>query len=392
MAYFVPYIDDSGLHIPTYQDIMDYLEEQVRLIFGNDIYLGDDAQDYQLLSVFAAKLFDVMQLAELNYNNRSPATASGAALDTLVAINGLQRQPATASTATVTLTGTAGAVISRGAVQQVSTGYLWSLPASVTIGSDGTAEALATCQQLGPTIAVPGDLSIIATPTAGWVSVTNAAAADLGRAVETDAELRARQAQSVANPSQTIIESLQGGIASLPGVSLVKVYQNDTNETDSNGLPPHSIEAVVEGGEDYDIAYQINLRKDDGVSTNGTESETVVDTMGQSHTINFSRPTQTPIYVSMTIKPLVGYKGSDSIKAAVAAYINALGIGEDVYAAAIMVAAMQTMTSISAPEFNITTLQLGTSASPSGTADIAIGYRAKATCTADNIVVTEAGS
>ena len=392
MAYFAPYIDASGLHIPTYQDIMDYLEEQVRLIFGNDIYLGDDAQDYQLLSVFAAKLYDVMQLAELNYNNRSPATASGAALDTLVAINGLQRQPATASTATVTLTGTAGAVISGGAVQQVSTGYLWSLPASVTIGSDGTAEALATCQQLGPTIAVPGDLSIIATPTAGWVSVTNAAAADLGRAVETDAELRARQAQSVANPSQTIIESLQGGLASVPGVSLVKVYQNDTDTVDANGLPAHSIEAVVEGGDDYDIAYQINLRKDDGVSTNGTESETVVDTMGQSHTINFSRPTQTPIYVSMTIKPLVGYKGSDSIKAAVAAYINALGIGEDVYAAAIMVAAMQTMTSISAPEFNITTLQLGTSASPSGTADIAIGYRAKATCTVDNIVVTEAGS
>lgn len=392
MAYFAPYIDASGLHIPTYQDIMDYLEEQVRLIFGNDIYLGDDAQDYQLLSVFAAKLFDVMQLAELNYNNRSPATASGAALDTLVAINGLQRQPATASTATVTLTGTAGAVISGGAVQQVSTGYLWSLPASVAIGSDGTAEALATCQVLGPTVAVPGDLSIIATPTAGWTSVTNAAAADLGRAVETDAELRARQAQSVANPSQTIIESLQGGLASVPGVSMVKVYQNDTNTTDANGLPPHSIEAVVEGGDDYDIAYQINLRKDDGVSTNGTESETVVDTMGQSHTINFSRPTQTPIYVSLTIKPLVGYKGSDSIKAAVAAYINALGIGEDVYAAAIMVAAMQTMTSISAPEFNITTLQLGTSASPSGTADIAIGYRAKATCTVDNIVVTEAGS
>ena len=392
MAYFAPYIDASGLHIPTYQDIMDYLEEQVRLIFGNDIYLGDDAQDYQLLSVFAAKLYDVMQLAELNYNNRSPATASGAALDTLVAINGIQRQPATASTATVTLTGTAGAVISGGAVQQVSTGYLWSLPASVTIGDDGTAEALATCQQLGPTVAVPGDLSIIATPTAGWVSVTNAAAADLGRAVETDAELRARQAQSVANPSQTIIESLQGGLASVPGVSLVKVYQNDTDTVDANGLPAHSIEAVVEGGEDYDIAYQINLRKDDGVSTNGTESETVVDTMGQSHTIKFSRPTQTPIYVSLTVQPLLGYKGSDSIKAAVAAYINALGIGEDVYAAAIMVAAMQTMTSISAPEFNITTLQLGTSASPSGTADIAIGYRAKATCTVDNIVVTEAGS
>ena len=391
MAYFAPYIDASGLHIPTYQDIMDYLEEQVRLIFGNDIYLGDDAQDYQLLSVFAAKLYDVMQLAELNYNNRSPATASGAALDTLVAINGLQRQPATASTATVTLTGTAGAVISGGAVQQVSTGYLWSLPASATIGDDGTAEALATCQQLGPTIAVPGDLSIIATPTAGWVSVTNAAAADLGRAVETDAELRARQAQSVANPSQTIIESLTGGLASVPGVSLVRVYQNDTNETDANGLPPHSIEAVVQGGADYDIAYQINLRKDDGVSTNGEESVDVVDTAGQTHTIKFSRPEDTPIYVSINLQKLPGYKGADSIKNAVAAYINALGIGEDVYTSAVLVAAMTSMTSISNPEFNIKTLTLGISPSPSGSEDISITYRAKASCTVANITVTEAG-
>lgn len=390
MAYFVPYIDDSGLHIPTYQDIMDYLEEQVRLIFGNDIYLGDDAQDYQLLSVFAAKLFDVMQLAELNYNNRSPATASGAALDTLVAINGLQRQPATASTATVTLTGTAGAVISRGAVQQKSTGYLWSLPQTVTIGSGGTAEALVTCQQLGPVIAVPGDLSIIATPTAGWTAVTNDDAADLGRAVETDAELRARQALSVANPSQTIIESLTGGLASVPGVSLVRVYQNDTNETDANGLPPHSIEAVVQGGADYDIAYQINLRKDDGVSTNGEESVDVVDTAGQTHTIKFSRPEDTPIYVSINLQKLPGYKGADSIKNAVAAYINALGIGEDVYTSAVLVAAMASMTSISNPEFNIKTLTLGTSPSPSGSEDISITYRAKASCTVANITVTEA--
>lgn len=391
MAYFAPYIDGSGLHIPTYQDIMDYLEEQVRLIFGNDIYLGDDAQDYQLLSVFAAKLYDVMQLAELNYNNRSPATAAGASLDTLVAINGLQRQGATASTATVQLTGTAGAVVTRGAVQQKSTGYLWSLPQTVTIGTDGTAEALATCQQLGPVIAVPGDLSIISTPTAGWTSVTNANAADIGRSVETDAELRARQAISVANPSQTIIESLTGGLASVPGVSLVKVYQNDTNTTDANGLPAHSIEAVVQGGDDYDIAYQINLRKDDGVSTNGEESVDVVDTAGQTHTVQFSKPTDTPIYVSLTVQKLTGYKGQDSIKTAISNYINALGIGEDVYTAAVLVAAMSSMTSISTPEFNISALTLGTSASPTGSQDISIGYRAKASCTVDNITVTEAG-
>ena len=355
MAYFAPYIDVAGLHLPLYSDIIDYLTEQARLIFGSDIYLGEDSQDYQLMSTFARCIFDAMQLAELNYNNRSPGTAIGAALDTLVAI----------------------------------TGYLWSLPDTVTIGTGGTVDALATCQELGPVVAVPGDLSIIGTPTAGWTSVTNADAADIGRAVETDAELRARQKLSVANPSQTILESLTGGLAAVPGVSMVRVYENDTNSTDANGLPPHSIEAVVEGGDDYDIAYQLNLRKDDGVSTNGTESETVIDAMGQSHEIKFSRPEQTPIYVSLTIKKLLGYKGADSIKQAVADYVNALGIGEDVYSAGVIVAAMQTMTSISSPEFTITNLTLGTTASPTGTSDIAIGYRGKATCVTTSVTVTE---
>ena len=111
--------------------------------------------------------------------------------------------------------------------------------------------------------------------------------------------------------------------------------------------------------------------------------------MGQSHEIKFSRPEQTPIYVSLTIKKLLGYKGADSIKQAVADYINALGIGEDVYSAGVIVAAMQTMTSISSPEFTITNLTLGTTASPTGTSDIAIGYRGKATCVTTNVTVTE---
>ena len=82
---------------------------------------------------------------------------------------------------------------------------------------------------------------------------------------------------------------------------------------------------------------------------------------------------------------------ADSIKNAVAAYINALGIGEDVYTSAVLVAAMASMTSISNPEFNIKTLTLGTSPSPSGSEDISITYRAKASCTVANITVTEAG-
>ena len=61
MAYFAPYIDAAGLHIPTYADILEDLVQQAKLIYGQDIYLDNDSQDYQFISAFAAKAYDVMQ-------------------------------------------------------------------------------------------------------------------------------------------------------------------------------------------------------------------------------------------------------------------------------------------------------------------------------------------
>ena len=75
MTYFAPYIDDAGLHIPTYGDIRDDLVAQFKAIYGQDIYLENDSQDYQMISAFALKTYDTMQLLQVVYNNHSPKTA-----------------------------------------------------------------------------------------------------------------------------------------------------------------------------------------------------------------------------------------------------------------------------------------------------------------------------
>ena len=49
MAYFPPTIDASGIKIPSYQDVLDYFVEKTKSIYGDDIYLSEDSQDYQLL-------------------------------------------------------------------------------------------------------------------------------------------------------------------------------------------------------------------------------------------------------------------------------------------------------------------------------------------------------
>ena len=39
MSYFAPYLDETGLHLPTYADRMEALLSAYRAIFGADVNL-----------------------------------------------------------------------------------------------------------------------------------------------------------------------------------------------------------------------------------------------------------------------------------------------------------------------------------------------------------------
>ena len=92
MSYFTPYVDTSGLHIPTYADIRDDIIVQMKKIYGNDIYLENDSADYQFISILALKISDSYQAVQYACNARSPVTAIGAALDSVVKLNGIVRK------------------------------------------------------------------------------------------------------------------------------------------------------------------------------------------------------------------------------------------------------------------------------------------------------------
>lgn len=373
--YFQPYIDSSGIHIPTFSEIRDELISQAQTIFGADIYLEPDSQDYQFISVFAAKCYDVMQAAVLACNNRSPVTAIGTGLDSLVKLNGLVRKTAVNSTATVTIAGTAGTVINNGVIADVSN-IKWDLPASVTIPGGGSINVTATCQIPGDIVANPGDLTQIVTPTYGWSSVTNAAAAIIGSPVETDAELRARQAISTSKPSLTRLEATKGAIAEVSGVTRYIVYENDTASTDSNGITAHSICAVVEGGTDADVAQAIWSNKGIGGGTFGGTTETVTDAYGGETDINFDRPTYVDIDVVVAVKALAGYTTDITalIKSRLDEYLDSLQIGEDVTISSLWGIALGAMPDLKTPMFSITALTACVHSGTPATDDIVIAY------------------
>ncbi|MBC7074653.1 MAG: hypothetical protein H5T98_00995 [Syntrophomonadaceae bacterium] len=396
------YIDATGIHAPTYSDIYSDLVAVYQGIFGADVYLGSDSQDGQLIGILAQAFTDTNNAIVAAYNSFSPAYAQGAGLASMVKINGLAKLVPTNSTAVVDIVGQAGKQISNGVAEDVN-GIKWNLPALVTIGIGGTVTTTATCATLGAITAQANTITKISTPTQGWQSITNPAAATVGAPAETDPQLRIRQSKSTAQPAQTVIGAIYAAIANVPGVTALEVYENDTDVADANGIPAHSISPVVGGGNVLAVAQAIQLRKPPGTQTYGTTSQQVTDPVGLPITINWFELAQIQIYAAITIVPLTGYVSTTGtlIQEAIAAAINAGGIGGTVYMAKMYAAATlsgdaatsssgltQAQLDALSATYSITSLAIGTAANPTGTSNIAIAFNAAPVSSVANVALT----
>lgn len=382
----------QGISAPDYQTILDTVTGYFKQIYGTDAYLEPDSKDGQMVALMALAIHDANTTAINVYNSFSPSTALSDALTRNVKINGIARKGETRSTVDLVLTGTAGTTVTNGSAKDTN-GVIWNFPTSVSIGVGGTVTVTATCASSGAVAALAGTVTGINTPTRGWLTVTNPLAATVGAAAETDAELRVRQGQSVALPSLTPFDAVDGALANISGVTRHKLYENDTGTVDANGLPAHSISAIVDGGDATTIAQTIRGKKGQGVATYGTTTLVVNDAWGNPHPTSFSRPTNIPIYVALTIRVFAGYTSQvgDQIKTAVADYINSLEIGDDVLLSRVYSPAnLGVVSGGNSRYYDINSLQIGKSAGSVAAANIDIGYDQAASCTAANIVIAVA--
>ncbi|WP_172513497.1 baseplate J/gp47 family protein [Enterobacter roggenkampii] len=377
----------QGISAPDYQTILTKVTGFFQQIYGTDVYLEPDSKDGQMVALVALAIHDANNTAIAVYNSYSPSTALTDALSRNVKINGIARKGETRSTVDLVLTGTTGTTITNGSVRD-DNGIVWNLPATTTI--DGNP-VTATCNTPGAVAALAGTITKINTPTRGWVSVNNPTAATVGTAAETDAELRIRQTQSVALPSLTPFDAVDGALANIAGVTRHKLYENDTGTVDVNGLPAHSISAIVDGGDATTIAQTIRGKKGQGVATYGTTTVQVPDYYGNPHNISFSRPVDVPVYVAITLRVFTGYTSQigEDIKKAVSDYINSLKIGDSVLLSRIYSPAnLGVVSGGNARYYDITELLIGKVAGSEAAANIAIAYDESASCTTANISIT----
>ena len=155
------------------------------------------------------------------------------------------------------------------AVDEVSSNTLL-LSENLTTEAVGSVITFAT-EEVGDILLPNGVVTKIIKAVAGLQSVVNVGSYIAGQLAESDAAFRRSYADKIFSRSARMLESVRSAILSnFQGVSSVAVYENDSNETDDMGRPPHSIEVVADGGDESGIARQILYTKAGGISSFGS--------------------------------------------------------------------------------------------------------------------------
>lgn len=238
-------------------------------------------------------------------------------------------------------------------------------------------------------------LVILPSSPTGIQSVTNPIGSSGGRDNEEDDDLRERAKDELSEGMRGTVSGLISQLQKTDGTKSITVEENDSNSTDADGRPAHSVECIVEVGSDNydDVAQTIAETKSGGIPAVGGHVGTKIDRtveLDSGHTvgIEFSVPTDIQIYADIGLSKTDEYAGDDAVSDAIVNYVGGtltsgdekdgeLDAGDDVIYNSIM-AAVASVEGV----YDVTTLGVGTSANPTGTSNITVGSNEVATANA----------
>jgi len=360
----------AGFERKRVTDIKTEIENALKLVFGDNIDLDPQSGFGQFVGIVSEALSDQWESQENVYNSQYPSTAQENQLSNVVMYNGIERQDATNSTVTATISGVEGTVITVGSLASVAlTGLVFKTLAAVTIPVGGSITVSMQSVELGAIEAASGTLTVIETPIFGWTGITNSADALVGREEETDAELRIRRELSTQALGQNLVDSLFGQLLNITGVEDAVVISNGTDAV-VGGIPAHQFLSSILGGDNDEIAQTVWDNTPQGILSFGATTVTITDDQGFPQDVKFTRPGDVNIYFKVDITVDVAVfpgTGAADIKDAIVAYgIANFKISDDVIRT-------EFYTPINAtPGILTMDLFIGLGASPAGTANMTI--------------------
>ncbi len=378
----------NGFTLKTFADIQEEVEDYERLHISEGLELSDDSDLGQVNVAHINQLALLWELAQGLWAAYDADTANDWSLDQLAALTGTLRNKYSSTVVTAQVTLNPNKALPAGSIANLSDRpnsrfiSLTDVPADAAGGSfDVDFES----ETKGAIDVIAGQLDEIYVAVSGWTAITNAAAGVPGSQPELDPDFRDKRESELTASGSTNLDAIIAGVSKVTSVVDVNGVQNDTDLT-VGILPPHSVGITVRGGADADLAEAIFIETAGGIGTAGTTAVVVEDSQGTEHTIRFTRAAPLTFYATTVIDKNDDWNGTtseDEVKAAISAYINSLGVADDV----IYDRVKATYVNITGVDL-ITSLFIGFSASPSGTSDLAVSDSEYATSDVANISVT----
>ena len=333
-----------GVTPKTLTEYVDSLGVVWRTALGDDLSLATETPQGQLIDGLAVVLAEVDEAIVALANSFSLDRAMGVAQDDLISAMDVERRRATRSVVTVTIGGVPGTYIPSGSRVATSTNAVFFTIGDVFISSTSTVAVEMQSVDTGPIPATAGDLTTIIDIIAGWETATNPTDASLGRAEESQSELRLRYNRHVARNGLAMIQAIESRIWEVPGVTGVLIRDNSSGETLTiQGITIISgvIYTAVNGGTDEAVAQALYLAKPAGVPAVVTAQPHVnvavpeTDLQGNivgTVPIEFDRVVPVPVAISVTMTPETGFPpdGIQQMRDGLISYVQSLRISQPV--------------------------------------------------------------
>lgn len=327
-------LTDKGFQRRTYAEILEAKKQLAKELFGEDIDVSDQSVLGKYLCINTYDQAKAEEEIEQVYYARFPNTASGQSLDRLCVFAGITRNPATPAVYRVKIAGTAGHTVPAGFLVASDTGITYWTTEDCTINEYGSGLVLVHCTEAGTigNLSSPSAICRIANPDMNIDSVQGMFFTTPGVDVESDVDLRKRFAAALSSGGSGNEDAIRAAILRVPTVRYAAIISNNTNEADEKGRPPHSFEAYVLGGDDYEqeIAQAIFDKRPVGIQTAGDKAVTITDVCGNERTIRYSPAVKVPVIVKIKLTATTAFPsdGVEQIQDEVADHINSQGIGQ----------------------------------------------------------------
>lgn len=315
----------------------------MRQIYGADINVAPNSPDGQMIDIVVQVTQDTLELVRQIFTSMDPDQAVGRVLDQRCTLNGVFRNEGTRTITNVSVTVTQALSLVGYEDDPVnpftvadSSGNRYQLIATHAFVAAGTASLAFQAAEIGVITPALNSITTIVTVTLGVASVNNpSAATSIGTAEESDYALRIRRARSTALPSQGYFDGLYGALVDTTGVTSVNLLENTTNTTDGNGIPGHSIWAIVAGGTNAAVAQAIYVKRNAGCGMKGSVSVNITQADGSIFAVQFDRPTSEDLWISFDIAAVTGTVDVNYVRTTLLAGLS-YDIGEKAIVSAIV--------------------------------------------------------